>query len=327
MSTPNPNPKTPILNQSAALMKLESSFLDFYSLTALSNTCVTFRQVNKKRLTDLREMASELLDHVLNIDENRKKRIIELLAQARAADILSIALIPVAIGREQYFSSQQNKIVCKREQNNLTPLEAAAICGDFHVLKLFRDFLPENQKQEAGLQLLVLRKRKDYMSLFFAAHHALKEFVTRALALEFMEHFEAGDTLCGQLGEAQKALSKFGRQVLCNPKPNSPLPDLTLEPRRSCLLYNDVELDLDSIGLSSFRALFKGLHGGSFVAGGGAHLKLGVRFAIEIDLKASDLLCKVIPREVDNITGELLNCAPDKLDSLSLPAARRTFPK
>lgn len=298
VSTPKPISEPAILNQITALMKLEASFLSPKDLSRLSNTCVTFRKLFRDQLNKFK--TSELLEHVLNIDEKRMKRIMELLSKPYEG--IQSSLLIRTKGRE--LRKENKKIITKKLRYNISPLEAAALCGDFFLLRLFKEAIPKNQEQEAGQQLLAIRKRSDFLSEIFAVRDASKKYDDRAPELRDEGNSNEIDNLLGQIGDTQTGLSTFVLQVYCNPVPFKPLPDFDEEPRRSCVLYNGEELDLASIGSGTQRALYKGQ---------------GWMFAADADVftsefEALDHLCQVISKEIDKIICELLDCDPKDLD-------------
>lgn len=270
-STVKQPPKPPILKQSSDLMKLQSSFLDIDSIISLASTCHDFRNILSFHIKAIKKTAkaraAELLDCVMNIDEERKKRILELLALPNISSP-SIILIPShgkAKSLQKWYCSKKRE-VSRMEFNELSALQAAALCGDFFLVNLFIDKIPAHQRYAAGLQLKTIRRRKDYLAPFFALQQAYHEYLKGVGSHGKGKQYSVWDFLCDKslrlferLGECQKKLSNFGLHVLlCNQILYEQPPELTQEPFRLSLLNYDEALDLDKIGINTASALSKG---------------------------------------------------------------------
>lgn len=322
----NTTPKSYILNQNTTLMKLESRFLDLRSISRQAQTCGTFSEVFKD-LLEQAKMAAPLLNLVLNIDEKGKKEILEII-KANPKFILYRSQ-----GRVNYFSSKQNKIVARILISNLSPLEAAALSGDFHLVNIFRDALTLDQKQIAGLQLDEILSRPDFLSAFHALQKAYHEYLKQYIDLMQTDEAQKKITsLWEHIGEAQKNLSLYGLQVFCNPIRHKPLPDLTKEPARVCKLYDDRSLDLDSIGLGTECALWKAERTWGQMSQWGLVISYGVasvvagRHRTRSDSEAIDLLCKVIPDELGKTKALLLQYKPEASNKQESVSTASTVP-
>lgn len=339
----------PILDQGSKLIKRVNSFLRLNDLGKFSQTCTTarnacyddlpvraarelfdrFSQSSDSDSLSLR-VSTELLDWVLNIDETRKKKIRALLSRTKDMDMPSVMLTRTN-GRELNRTNTQ----APKERSNESPLEGAALSGDFHAVDLLISFLPKKQREEAGKQLLELRKRPDYLSRFFAVYNAYNEFFAHRLvdeqakkvekvrkADETREAKKVGETketadarkagevraaemrnLWGRLGDAQAKLPTFGLQVYCT-RPWPFDPDANKEPKRD--LY--IPRGLDTLGQD--RALV------DIASQAPAVVQWHPKLATDAssDHGFFNRLCKVIPTQLDKTTGELLGRAPEELD-------------
>ncbi len=299
------------------LMKLESSFLDIKSLAELARTSRFLRDSLRKLLK-----ASELLDCVVNINEESRKRIQELLEEEKInrADVFSLNLKSIMLirtyGRVRYFSSKQRKIAYRDVFLDFSPLQAAADCGDFFLVDLFKDALPDNQKYAAGIQLKKILERKDYLLSFYNLHFAYQKFLIVFPKLEAAAKWRTIRKQWEIVAELQKKLPNFGLQVFCNVVTHVPVPDFTREPKRRMLLYYDrKDLDLDSMGNGTGLGLFKGRGTGaqlwSASESAGIPVGKGGRRAEE-DTNAWAILCVVIASKMAEIASFLLQYEPDK---------------
>lgn len=246
----------PFLNQPTVLMIWKDRFLDTQAWIRQATVCKSVHNLYKVALR-----AAPLMDHVLNITEERKQKILEII-EANPELILVRTK-----GDVKYPSSKQKKMVVRIRISDLSPLEAAALSGDFHLVNIFRDALPDHLKNQAGLQLDAILSRSDFLFAFKAfldaCQNFLKEFDT--LRKTKAKDWKTVDELWEQMGEAQKKLSTFGLQVFCNPVPHDPIPDFILEPVRGCRFepryepYENkvVDSDLDLFGLGTGSALHK----------------------------------------------------------------------
>ncbi len=283
---------------------------------SLSQTCCTYSDILSFHIKTIKKFAearaSELLDCVLNIDEGRKKRILELLDLPNLSN-KSIILIH-SNGKVKSLRKgicSKKKKVTRMKFNDVSPLQAAALCGDFFLVHLFIKKLPDHQKYAAWLQLEAIRRRKDYLAAFFALQKAYHDYLKRWNAqnkkkdrLSFwVTIWDEPEYLWEEVGEHQKKLSIFGLQVLCNPIPYGQLPNLTQEPIRSLLVDHDNELNLDSIGIGTESALSKGYSRGArpeIYWQGGA-------WNIEENAKEWDMVCEVVQNELDKARKLLLS--------------------
>lgn len=308
-------PKPPILNQSTSLMCLESRFLNLAEMSRQAQVCKPFNEAFKHLLTQAK-LAEPLLDHVLNIDEARKKNILEII-KTNPEFILYRTK-----GSVKYFSSKQNKIAIRITMDNVSPLEAAALSGDFHLVNIFRDAFPETLKRVAGLQLSEILSRSDFLEAFSILKKSYIKYITEYAQLDNANQQDMISLLWEQVGEAQKILSTFNLQVFCNSFPHEPSIDFTKEPARSCKVEiptgmfsgsEIVDLDFDSIGLGTQHALWKGVctkawcgHGMWFYGTSGRPW-----FEANEDLGAMQLLYEVILKQLNDTKICLLGYTPD----------------
>ncbi len=305
---------TPFLKQPTVLMKLQDQFLDAQSWVKKASVCKSVYNLYKETYGDVALKAAPLMDLVLNIDSENKKKILEIIAKNPELILVSTK------GDVKYPSSKQKKIAVRIGISNLSPLEAAALSGDFHLVNIFRDKLPDNNlKRQAGLQVDTILSDSNFLSAFKAVIDAYQKFLKeedtqrKAKARDW----KTVNELWGQVGEAQKRLSTFGLQVFCNPCRH--FPDFTLEPVRACRFevyasgWKEVDSDLDSFGAGSRDALCKGPRAYS---GGVCGASVGIACAPEIDCEIFSLLCKVITEQL-GITRTLLLQYPRATDKKS----------
>ncbi len=318
----------PFLKQPTVLMKLQDQFLDAQSWVKKATVCKYVYNHYKEAYGEDALKAALLMDLVLNIDSENKKKILEIIA--RNPELILVR----TKGDVKYLSSKQKKIAVRIGINNLSPLEAATLSGDFPLVNIFRDALPDNLKHEAGLQVDAILSNSNFLSAFKAVLDAYQKFLKevdtqhKAKAPDWKTAYE----LCEHLGDAQKTLSTFGLQVFCNPVPHEPLPDFTLEPVRACRFevydygWKKVDGDLDSFGFGTNSALYKGPRG-QLGATRAVALDAAGAFgprpawgrdggAAVVDFEAINLLCKVIPEQLGK-TRTLLLQYPKASDKIS----------
>lgn len=313
---------SPFLKQPTALISLEDQFLETREWIEKAAICKYVYFLSKEALR-----AAPLMDYVLNITAEKKKQILEIIAANPELILVRTK------GDVKYPSSKQKKIAVRIRISNLSPLEAAALSGDFHLVNIFRDALPDNLKHQAGLQLDAILSRRDFLLAFKVFQGAYQKFLKECDTQSKAEakDWKIAHELWEQLGEAQKKVSTFGLQVFCNPVPHKPLPDFTLEPVRACRFevydngWKEVDSDLDSFGVGTDLALYMGVRtsvrtrGGVPIAcaAGWADWQGGMSGA-GIDFEAVSLLCRVIPEQLGK-TKTLLLQYPRATDKKSEP--------
>ncbi len=292
---------TPFLKQPTVLMKLQDQFLDAQSWVKKAAVCKSVYHLYKEAYGEDALKAAPLMDLVLNITAENKKKILEIIAKNPELILVSTK------GDVKYPSSKQKKIAVRIGISNLSSLEAAALSGDFHLVNIFRDALPDNLKRQAGLQVDTILSNSNFLSAFKAVLDAYQKFLkevdiqNKAKEPDWKTVYE----LWEHLGDAQKKLSTFGLQVFCNPVPHDPLPDFTLEPVRACRFevydngWKDVDGDLDSFGLGTNFALYKAARRAGWAPLVGSCARGGrAAAAAAVDFEAINLLCKVIPEQL-----------------------------
>lgn len=313
MSTPGT-----IMKLSTDLLKLESSFLDLKSLSEQAKVCRSLRITSRAQLPFA--AAAKLLDYVLNINDANRKKILDLI-HAPIESNKSIILIR-ADGDVRHFSSKQKKEVIRLREKNVSPLEAAALSGDFFLVKILSDALPDDQKPEAGLQLLALKQRQDYLSAFFNLQKYYHSYIKDPTSLKDYRI----SPLWEQVGEGHKKLSNFGLQVFSNPVSfESQDLDLTKEPLRSFhffeeyfddeepnSFFRDIGMDLDAIGTGTGYALYKVNLSECQHRTGQYYKSISPIWnpPAKSDSKVVDRLCKLIPQQLDNTAVNLLKYEP-----------------
>lgn len=360
-------PKSKMLTLPDSLIMDEiCAFLEARDLSAFAQTCTENRNVSQNNCK-----ASELLFYGVNINKERKKKLLELLATqnipqqnlreqnlgdqnlenlgdrdlSENTEIQSFILRRANV-RQVYFSKKLNANVCMGVLGNVSPLEAAVLCGDFHLVRLLLENLPENQNQEAVQQLKRIRRKLEsepnsFASLIKSLQTAYKSYMSLCRTIEKVysgyinyDYQNKLNKLLGSIGEKQKVLPWFILQMFCIPLLyNPPSPDLLKEePDRYCRST----LDLDSIGfVSKFGwdsvpyALIKGplppWEGICFVYASVSH-EMWPKDA-EADSMILNSICAVIKSELDTIIKLqeqklLLAAYPD----LEQPSSRSSFP-
>ena len=220
-------PKLFILDQNKNLLNCTDQFLETKDWIEKATLCKDLYPLYKEALR-----AAPLMDLVLNITVEKREKILKIIAANPELILVRTK------GDVKYRSSKQNnKTIVRIGMSNLSPLEAAALSGDFHLVNIFRDALPNNLKHQAGLQLDAIFSRPGFLAAFKALHKAYQKFIKEYGELYKAKDWKILDELCEQIGEDQKKLSTFGLQVFCNPVLHHPLPDFTKEPLRACRFH------------------------------------------------------------------------------------------
>lgn len=279
------------------------------------NSLILFSRVSKRfsRLLGPKcGVAAELLFCVLNINTERKKRILEILSQHKE-DAESIILIRTS-GHEFYY----NTTICKKEWSDTSPLEAATKCGDIHLVRLLFDNVPLTQKDHAIAQLEGVKSSKkiasepgSYIYPLVDIRNAFKYFLEQSEALTSENYSEISKELnkrCGLLGDAFKNLSWFLLQVFCVPSPSGRLRcdlDFIQEPPRECIIWDrhwkKVPLNISAIGSSTERALCYGSGGVRVTGGISCAVGMDCGGSSRRDAREMDSLYETLPIVLDKI--------------------------
>lgn len=302
--------KTNMITLFANLKRRTCSYLDNQSFSAFLKTNKAHSRLCDSTPIISQRKASKLLFYVLNINVERKKQILELISlesktqseESKAQSETQSIILMRATAEEFFYNTTQRK----KLWTNVSPIEAAAKCGDFHLVRLMFDSLPDRQKMQALEQLKAVRASRkilaeagSYITGLVELRNAYNAYLEPYDALVAAENWNELNKLCGLLGDAHRNLPAFLLQVFCNPVPHHPLPDFTKEPLRACVLWGGAALDISSIGGSTFCALYKGRAAPSAwvcVARRGPML-----WAAGVDSAAIDSLYKVLPSELDKI--------------------------
>lgn len=303
-------PKLHILTLNMKLMKVTDQFLETKDWINKSISCRFFKESYQKEW-----IATLLMDLVLNINIEKREKILKIIAENPELILIQTR------GNVKYCSSQQNnEIIARIRISNFSPLQAAALSGNFHLVNIFRDTLPNKLKHQAGLQLDTILSRPDFLAPFKALKIAFHELSEQFKRLE-ADDWTHLDELYEQVGQAQKGLSTFGLQVFCNPAPPYSLPDFTKEPLPACRFdifdyqqrkWTKADGDLDSFGFGTYRLLSK--------SGGEKAVCISVRSNGDRehatncalwDHHVVSQLCDVITEQLSNTKTLLLEYAPD----------------
>lgn len=310
-------PKNKMFYLPAALTRLNlCPFLDDLNLTSLSRTCTFYRDALINPRADRK--AAKLLFYVVNPHKANLKQMQKLFS-VQKEKAQSIILIRVS-GLEVYFSKKQGTWVSRRKWTNVSPLEAAALCGDIHLVRWLLAKIPVEQRREALAQLLAVQKQRtsdepgSYICVFPDFWKAYKKYKESFPALISTGRYDEINKLWGHIGEVQTSLPWFLLQVLCDPIPHLPIPDFTKEPKRVCHLGGGYELDLDALrfNANSGVAIFKHPDRPSEANLTGYNMD---RTAHECDFLAIKRLCEVLPIELDKTIQWLLKALESQADA------------
>lgn len=241
------------LNRNTTL--LMSSYLKTQELCRLSTTCEKFKNDLQVSMNE-KKKASELLDLVFN--KPSCKTVQKWLAKNKPNTVKAFSLLRTN-GKEEYFSKKQKKMIYKRTWQDISPLEAAAICGDIFLVRTLLVSIPENQKYEAGLQLQAARNRKEYLEPFYNLQKAYKEESEQSRKLKSEKKQKEREVLLLTVGLCQCLLPAYGLQEFFDDKIVTSIreldfPNLDKEPKRS------VGWNLDSLGVTNVLNLANKMH-------------------------------------------------------------------
>lgn len=289
----------PMLNQSTALIKLESSFLDLNSFINGAKTCKTLLAANKDVLK-----AAKLLDLVLNLDDNKKQIEIENIIEKQP----ELILMKVMTGNVKHYSTQQKKIAIRKQFTDVTPLEAAALSGDFPLVNLFDACLTDELRPKAAAQLGAVLARPGLLDDFVILCNAYRKFIPRYNFnsypdndwTELMPYWEI-------IGDGQKALSNFGLRVFFDPSESGPNHTSAeygnLNQGELYEPWKKVPLDLDYIGKGTKRILLRQRVTSGWDTDYRVRTHEGRKWAcpgeVINDVKVFDNLLKLIPEELN----------------------------
>ena len=262
MATLNPLP--PILNKfNIDLAENAGSFMTAQDLGRASTACSDTKKLFETSLAEKRE--EELLKHVLKANPKKVKEILASIHCGKETkEVKECIVLKRKQGKEEYFSNSYQKMICIREWQSISPLEAAAWAGDNFLVQELLKHVPKELYPEAAKQLQAIRDRKDteenggYLAPFTALLKAYKEYTDRYNApLDAQDDLKTLNELwLTRIGACQRRLSAYGLQEFCDKKLQNPIPEFKKEPERTCILCDNSEVDLDSCG--SIYSLYKG---------------------------------------------------------------------
>ena len=113
---------------------------------------------------------------MVNIDKKREKRILncQLFPNLSSQSIILIPSHGKAKSLQKWFCSKKREFT-RIEFNDLSALQAAALCGDFFIVNLFIDKIPAHQRYAAWLS--IKKNHLDYLAPFFALQQAYREYL------------------------------------------------------------------------------------------------------------------------------------------------------
>ena len=150
MSTPKPLP--PILNKFILnTANLAGAFLDSKDLASISTACSGTRALFKKPRQD--KKAAELLRQVLKANPTKVKAMLASIKQEKTShksieskeskETSECLVLKRTQGKEEYQSKNTGEMICIRAWKNISPLEAAAWCGDNFLVKELLQHIPK----------------------------------------------------------------------------------------------------------------------------------------------------------------------------------------
>lgn len=225
-----------------------------------------------------------------------------------------------------------SKIVRKRKWKAISPLEAAAWCGDNFLVQILLEYVPLKQKKEALEQLEGILNRKateengGYLAPYNALMQAYEKYInshevmegTATMSKEAAAEMQKElDRLWLQIGACHRLLPAYGLQEFCDKKPHDPVPDYAKEPSRGYLVNENASLDLDALGVK--YSLFKkeGDHEACTCSNG-----IGIRWSAGSDHAAIRHLLEVRTSELKNIIKSLSAVASESQAKASSPAPK-----
>jgi hypothetical protein len=250
MSTPKPLP--PILTQAKDTARLQVSFLEIKDLLNFGCTSKNTKSLYHEILFE-KKKASELLRYIFKADPKSVK---ECLSEFPKPMGYSIILTKSCC--KELFISQEKHI--KRIWTNISPLEAAAWCGDNFLVKELLAHIPASQHKIAVAQLQGILDRKGteengaYLAPFITLLKAYKDYFAKWES-EISEIGKGNngvlDSPWQNVWERQRRLSTFGLQTFwlgfqCSKR----------EPDRSALIFQE-DSEMDFCSMPSGYALVK----------------------------------------------------------------------
>jgi len=137
-------------------------------------------------------------------------------------------------------------VVCKRRWDHISPLEAAAICGDNFLVKILLEQVPSHLKKEAASQLQGVLFRSEHaengshLAPYKVLIKAYEDFISQYKNHSDPQYRDALNKQWIQgVGRCLRQLPTYGLQEYCDVKLYRPLPEFNLPPPRSYLLVND----------------------------------------------------------------------------------------
>lgn len=291
---------SPISHLSEALIKYQTTFQKPKELCALAQTSKHFLKLLGPKCT-----ASQLLFCVLNIDERNKKRIMMVLAKLKIKESILIR----ATGIEWH---NDNPIQVKRTWKDVSPLEAAAKCGDVHLVRMLMEKLSFKERTLAITQLEGVKAARTIPSepgSYICGLAELNQSYKTYLELFRIHNLEQDNfnskilkELNETLGDVQKKLPCFLLQAFFSfiRKTGS---DVTKEPERRVHIVSGYhqyqELNTKAIGKGTESALASIYQGeGEWMMGYSAYVGSS---AAERDSNLIAELYTVLPAELDKI--------------------------
>lgn len=250
MSTPKTS-LSPILNQAKDMLTFQTSFLEVKELASLTQSCKQFHTQFSKALFN-KKKASILLKHVFDADPKKVQEFLSIEPKYVGKDEC-VVLTKSCCLNEGYVQPGSKETSQKRVWKNISPLEAAAWCGDNFLVKELLAYVPETQHYKAAKQLqsILDRKETEENGIYLAPiRDLIKAYKTYMQTISIAEQARLSNPLWTEIGAAQCRLPVYGLQEFCDKKSFNPVPDFNSEPSRSCLCKPALEdmpiLDADS---------------------------------------------------------------------------------
>lgn len=272
------------------------SCFDERSLHAFMLTC----KHNQNKYAD-KKVAQEMLHCVLNPTEPNQARFLELLSTPKR-DLKGQPLYLIKNHADEVYFNKAKVKKTKTTRKSTNVLEAILRTQNFHLAKTLFNCIPVEDKTKSLKKYI-----KDTKALGIWGMPELKlaynNFIDSWKALYDAENWDGLAKLWGRIGQALKEhLSWFSIYLFCHPATHANT-NYTLPPKWVCILYDDLELDLDSFGADSIYALYKGGAGSSGMRGprgrGSKRFLYTAAVLAPMDLEAYSSQCEVLSKEMD----------------------------
>ncbi len=145
----------PLLNRmSAQLIKLTCTMLESHEIIQLSKTSKYFHFFSKQELAERKFVSEELLLHVFKANP---VKITEFFTKANSK---KIHVLTRTCSLEGYYKKILEKYICVRYWRNVSPLQAAALCGDNFLVINLLSYIADNN----SLRLVAAKQLEEVLN-------------------------------------------------------------------------------------------------------------------------------------------------------------------